>query len=225
MATGSNNMEAALLILSEADPNKETFGAEFAKHRRFFMNYPKFEENYADWYTFERETRHEILQGYLFDGGYYARQVDGRLHAKQAVALYNLNSPSRKRSWDREPETPVRHSKAPRQVNESPSSFRGDYLSPRGDSSSFRNGPGTARGPSCIACDGPHRLKHHPATVVSFSEGSSCFSLPRNHELWTVKPFKGPECKGICVDFNLPRGCQRTHDASSPHAHVCSFCG
>ncbi|KAJ6628604.1 hypothetical protein B0H10DRAFT_1940432 [Mycena sp. CBHHK59/15] len=76
----ATNMEAALTTLSETaldDPTKATFATEFGKHRRFFMSYPKFEENYPDWYAFEREARHEILQGFLFDAEYYARQVDG----------------------------------------------------------------------------------------------------------------------------------------------------
>ncbi|KAJ6481530.1 hypothetical protein C8R47DRAFT_1218305 [Mycena vitilis] len=212
----SLNMEAALTILSETvtnNPNKETFATQFSLHRRFFTNYPKFEENYGDWYNFEREARHEILQGYLFDADYYARQVDGRLHAKHALALQNLDSPSRKRTWDREVDASSRPPKVPRQGNDSPSSFRGDYASPRGDSSSFRSGSGAPRGPTCIACDGPHRLKHHPVTTTTFVDSvTTCFSLPRQGDLWTVKPFRGAEPKRICVEFNLPQGCHRTHE-------------
>ncbi|KAJ7865301.1 hypothetical protein B0H14DRAFT_3443009 [Mycena olivaceomarginata] len=135
----AKNLHVGLVTLSEdvsTSPTKANFGAEFGKHRGFFLAYPKFEENYADWYDFEREARHEILQGFLFDGDYYSCQVDGRLYAKQAVALHHATSPNLKRSWEHDLETPSRHSKAPRQSSsDSLSSFRGDNSSPRGDSS------------------------------------------------------------------------------------------
>ncbi|KAJ6591928.1 hypothetical protein B0H10DRAFT_2197417 [Mycena sp. CBHHK59/15] len=125
----ATNMEAALTIVSEVvpsnAPDKATYASEFRKHRLFFTNYDKFEDNYADWYPFEREARHQILQGFIFDGNYYVRQVDGLLHAKQAAVVYGTSSADRKRSWDREPETPSRPPKAPRQMNDSPGSFRG----------------------------------------------------------------------------------------------------
>ncbi|KAJ7814658.1 hypothetical protein B0H13DRAFT_2381596 [Mycena leptocephala] len=56
------NMEIALTTLSEeitvvaGVTSKPTFVSEFKKHR-LFINYDKFEENYADWYPFEREAR------------------------------------------------------------------------------------------------------------------------------------------------------------------------
>ncbi|KAJ7488006.1 hypothetical protein FB451DRAFT_1390965 [Mycena latifolia] len=88
------NMEAALEELCEivpevnGVPSRDTFVSNFKKHRLFFVNYERFEENYADWYRFERQERHEILRGAIFDGDYYARQVDALLYAKSAAAMY-----------------------------------------------------------------------------------------------------------------------------------------
>ncbi|KAJ7051093.1 hypothetical protein C8F01DRAFT_509030 [Mycena amicta] len=89
----ARNLEHALVLLCgviSSDPlAAATFAGEFKKHRLFFVNYAKFEENFRIWYTFEREARHEILKGVLFNGDYYARQVDGRIHAKAALELYS----------------------------------------------------------------------------------------------------------------------------------------
>ncbi|KAJ7354506.1 hypothetical protein DFH08DRAFT_804406 [Mycena albidolilacea] len=208
----AKNLHVGLVTLSEdvsTNPTKANFGAEFGKHQGFFLVYPKFEENYVDWYDFEREARHEILQGFLFNGDYYSCQVDGRLYAKQAVALHHTTSYNLKCSWEHNLETPSQHLKAPRQsTSNSPLSFQGDISSPQEESSSFRNGFGSGCGPMCIVCDGTHRLKHHPAAVTSFPDGVACFALPcHGGELWTVKPFKGPRSKHICVELNLPNGC------------------
>ncbi|KAJ7874552.1 hypothetical protein B0H14DRAFT_3859813 [Mycena olivaceomarginata] len=169
----ATNMEAALTIVSEVvpsnAPDKATYASEFRKHRLFFANYDRFEDNYADWYPFEREARHQILQGFIFDGDYYVRQVDGLLHAKQAAAVYGTSSAR-------------------------PQAFLG---------------PGTRDAKS---------LKQHPAHAISFADGSACFTLLRQGELWTVKPFRGQDCKRICVEFNLPHGCQRTHDDAQANA-------
>ncbi|KAJ7483039.1 hypothetical protein B0H11DRAFT_1914780 [Mycena galericulata] len=223
------NMEAALAILSEkaADPTKATFVSDFRKHRLFFMNYGKFEENYPEWYSFEREARHDILRGVLFDASYYAQQVDGILHAKRYSMKYaSSESPSRKRLADREPD--FREAKASRYsvADASPSSSRGDSQSSRGDNYSFRSGaPSSQRlNPSCIICEGSHRLKNHPSTATSFGDGGSCFSVLRHNELWTSKPFKGTERKRICIEFNFPNGCQQTH-GEPPALHICSLCG
>ncbi|KAJ6546158.1 hypothetical protein B0H10DRAFT_2243718 [Mycena sp. CBHHK59/15] len=66
------NLEAALNTLSEevvvGAPDRVTFVTEFRKHRLFFTNYEKFEDNYLDWYSFKREARHSILWGFVFDG-------------------------------------------------------------------------------------------------------------------------------------------------------------
>ncbi|KAJ7429780.1 hypothetical protein B0H11DRAFT_1921983 [Mycena galericulata] len=215
------NLESALVLLcgplDDSPTAKPTHASEFHKHRLFFMNYSKFEENYSVWYAFEREGRHDILKGHLFDAGYYSRQVDGRLHAKEAMELYS--SPIRR--LDREPD--LRPSKVPRQTNDSPgSSFRGDrggdsFRSPP-DRDSFRSGP------ACACCTGPHKLREHPIEAVTFGDGKPCFSSYRNGELWTAKPFRGPQTQRICVDYNLPSGCRRPHDPKG-RLHICSFCG
>ncbi|KAJ7753500.1 hypothetical protein B0H16DRAFT_1459395 [Mycena metata] len=220
----SQNFESALLILSEKapadDPTKRTFATEYRGHRLFFVKYDKFEENFPDWYGFEREARHAILRGVTFDSDYYAHQVDGILHAKWAAALYMFpESPGKKRTGEREPDS--YSSKVPRQTNNSPSSFPRDSSPPRGDPSSFRNNNGAPRGPSCLVCDGPHRLKSHPPATTSFADGPLCFSQSRNGELWTARPFKGPDVKQICIEYNLPQGCRRIHDT----LHACSLCG
>ncbi|KAJ7151000.1 hypothetical protein C8R46DRAFT_1043219 [Mycena filopes] len=122
------NLEEALILLCGAlstDPvAAATFAGEFRKHRLFFVNGAKFEETYRIWYSFEREARHDILRGILFDGDYYARQVDGRIHAKAAAELY---SPSRRQ--DRESDS--RPSKVPRSSQAARASFRGNLLSRR----------------------------------------------------------------------------------------------
>ncbi|KAJ7719289.1 hypothetical protein B0H16DRAFT_1475031 [Mycena metata] len=139
------NLESALVLLCGALSNDPaapaTFAGEFRKHRLFFVNYAKFEENFRIWYAFEREARHDILKGILFDGDYYARQVDGRLHAKAAMELY---SPSRRQERESDPRPP----KVPRLTNDSPSSsredrgnsFRGEREFRGGDHDSFRSG-------------------------------------------------------------------------------------
>ncbi|KAJ7156730.1 hypothetical protein C8R46DRAFT_1294472 [Mycena filopes] len=83
----ARNLHAGLVILSEdvsANPTKANFGVEFGKHLAFFLAYPKFEENYADWYDFEREARHEILQGFLFDGDTLAAPLEAETAAATA---------------------------------------------------------------------------------------------------------------------------------------------
>ncbi|KAJ7050755.1 hypothetical protein C8F01DRAFT_1263641 [Mycena amicta] len=89
----ARNLEHALVLLCGAisgDPLAAAmFAGEFKKHRLFFINYAKFEENFCIWYTFEREACHKILKGVLFDGDYYAHQVDGCIHAKAALELYS----------------------------------------------------------------------------------------------------------------------------------------
>lgn len=229
-------MEAALDELCEivpevnGVPSRETFASNFKKHRLFFVNYEKFEENYADWYRFERQERHEILRGAIFDGDYYARQVDALLYAKGAAAIYVSPESPRKHMLDREPD--LRSHKVAKQGNDASSSSRVDLSSSRGDSSSFR-GPNrdatkadsdnTRSAPTCIICEGNHRLKEHPSEATSFADGSSCFTGKRNgRELWTIRPFQGRN-QQICVPFNLPHGCNRPHDPSA--LHICSLCG
>ncbi|KAJ7086186.1 hypothetical protein C8R44DRAFT_752596 [Mycena epipterygia] len=213
------NLESALILLcgplTDGPATKPTHASEFHKHRLFFLNYAKFEENYSVWYAFEREARHDILKGHLFDADYYARQVDGRLHAKAAVELY---SPSSRRQ-DRDPD--VRLSKVPRQTNDSPSSFRGD----RG-TDSFRGAERDSfcSGTACACCAGPHKLRDHTATATTFGDGKPCFTMYRDAALWTIKPFRGSQTQRICVDYNLPSGCRRLHDPKA-RLHICSFCG
>ncbi|KAJ6508291.1 hypothetical protein C8R45DRAFT_922054 [Mycena sanguinolenta] len=228
------NLEATLAILSENVPDvsgtvsKPTFFSEFKKHRRFFMNYDKFEENYTEWYPFEREARHAVLRGFLFDSDYYTRQVDGMLHAKKAVVAYASDSLTRKyQPNDRE--TEQHSSKLQKHGNggfssSSASSSRSDS-SARGDNHSFRNGnrDSTRSVPTCIACEGNHRLQNHPPKATSFPDGSSCFSAMRDGELWTSKPYQGPNTRRVCIAFNLPQGCHRAHEV--PALHICSLCG
>ncbi|KAJ6482624.1 hypothetical protein C8R45DRAFT_932227 [Mycena sanguinolenta] len=208
--------------------SKPTFFSEFKKHRRFFMNYDKFEENYTEWYPFEREARHAVLRGFLFDSDYYTRQVDGMLHAKKAVVAYASDSLTRKyQPNDRE--TEQHSSKLQKHGNggfssSSASSSRSDS-SARGDNHSFRNGnrDSTRSVPTCIACEGNHRLQNHPPKATSFPDGSSCFSAMRDGELWTSKPYQGPNTRRVCIAFNLPQGCHRAHEV--PALHICSLCG
>ncbi|KAJ6449278.1 hypothetical protein C8R45DRAFT_1114769 [Mycena sanguinolenta] len=220
------NLEATLAILSENVPDvsravsKPTFFSEFKKHRRFFMNYYKFEANYTEWYPFEREARHAVLHGFLFDSDYYTRQVDGMLHAKKAMVVYASDSLTRKYEHS---------SKLQKHGNGGfssslASSSRSDS-SAGGDNHSERNGNrnSTRSVQTCIACEGNHRLQNHPPKATLFPDGSSCFSAMRDGEVWTSKPYQGPNTRRVCIAFNLPQGSHRAHEV--PALHICSLCG
>jgi hypothetical protein len=152
------------------------------------------------------------------------------LHAKKALTTYaSPASQIRKYQGDGLGEADSRPWKLQKQgsgSSSSSSSFRGDLPPPREDNSSFRNGSNrdtTRNIPACIACEGNHRLQNHPPSTTTFGDGSSCFTAMRDGELWTIKPFQGPNPKRVCVAFNLPQGCHRPHDV--PAQHICSLCG
>lgn len=219
----STNLLSALSTLSESLSPVEmltrfTFAGEFAKHHSFFIDYGSFEEHYNLWYAFEREARHDIFQGTLFDNSYYVQQVDGRLRANVAVlsALSPPSSPTKRPS-----DTDLcSNSKVARSSNDSPGSVKLEAPStPR----ALRS-PGSSFAATCISCAAPHKLREHPLGVTTFSDGKVLFSNFRDNDLWSTKPFGSfKAAQKICIDYNLPRGCKRDHDPS--RLHVCSLCG
>ncbi|KAE9384390.1 hypothetical protein BT96DRAFT_1098643 [Gymnopus androsaceus JB14] len=208
----SANMHVALVLLLEHLLPAEqlihfTYAGEFEKHRSFFIGYKSFEENYAEWYTFKCEARHDILQKTLFNAEYYIGQVNGRLHAKEA-ALSCLSPPS----------SPMKHhsesdlsspSKVAQGTNDSPSSFKHESTPARAPRT-----PGSSSSATCITCCGPHKLRDHPLGTTSFADSKPCFLVWREGELWVTCPSGSGRNVKICIDFNLPGGCRHPHDLS-----------
>ncbi len=196
------NYHSALVSLAPLPPTSNdpsqpappSFAGEFFKHFYFFTNYPNFEATYADWYSFERRARNDILMGILFDRQFYVNEVDGLRRAKEALMLYAPSS-SLKRPADTDLQNTA---KVPRTVNDSPHFFRA------GDTAASARTP-----PSCVACVGAHTLRNHPSSASSFADGTQCFTVYRDEELWTSWPFRGgKDTKHVCIEFNLPSGCQ-----------------
>ncbi|KAJ7700118.1 hypothetical protein B0H17DRAFT_1129096 [Mycena rosella] len=218
------NFLAALISLCPppSNPPVNNFADEFRLHREFFMNLKNFEKDYRLWYPFEREMRQDLMSGrVLFSEAHYAMQVQIILSAFQAVQYspaLSRNDTSSKRPADfASPE--VRKVQRTSYDAHAGSSFRDQRQSFRD-----RDPQEPSRGPSCFICAGPHRVADHDPKSTKFSDGQPLFSCRRNGDLFTVKPFRGPEPRRLCGSFNVGRGCQATHSPQE-RLHVCSLCG
>ncbi|KAJ7435831.1 hypothetical protein B0H11DRAFT_1185219 [Mycena galericulata] len=217
------NFLAALVKLCPppSNPPVQNFADEFRKHREFFLKLKHFERDYPIWYSFERETREQIMDSILFNETHYATQIQIILSSHQAVLALgksNMTSPS-KRLGDFDSLDSRKVSKSSYEM-QAGNSFRNQSDSFR-DS---RNNPQGIRAPACFLCAGPHRVTEHPSSSTTFSDGKPLFACRQGGDIATAKPFRGAESKKICGSFNIGKGCQANH-AHNERLHVCSFCG
>ncbi|GLB43927.1 hypothetical protein LshimejAT787_1501110 [Lyophyllum shimeji] len=190
----SKNFLAALTLVSEAPSTAEdgspipTFASEYQKHFDFFDQLRDFEETYPIWYRFELVARRDILKGIHFDWDVYALEVKMLLHSNVPQLLAS--------SSKRLIEADNRVGKFPR------NSFRTDVSSRREETSIPTN---SRDGPTCLLCGKGHPFRNHPATITSFEDGKHLFSRLLDSHIWSVRSFRGPTPRHLCIYWNLFR--------------------
>jgi hypothetical protein len=70
---------------------------------------------------------------------------------------------------------------------------------------------------------GPHLLAKHDNSVKMFEDGSQLFCMTDARDIKTVRNFKGPSQKSICITFNLG-GSKKPCSHDDKRIHTCSLC-
>ncbi|KAJ7194599.1 hypothetical protein GGX14DRAFT_678821 [Mycena pura] len=201
------------------DPSSptHTFASEYAQHVTFFASVDCFEdlEMFPVWYPAELKLRYAIFHEGIFDRALYESRYDIAISTYENSRAGGSSSGHKRAAGDNGNTSSAKQPRGARAHD-----ARDRRSAPPG----AREGSAPSdRPPACLICAGPHNALAHPAAKIAFDDGGPHFSALEGRDLRTARPFRGKQCKSLCIVYNIGRTCVSEH--ADDRIHVCSLCG